>query len=84
MKVQPNHYDTVFWSSSLTASNEALFVHPILLELFVKSRRYEPGPSCWMIRYIDVTNARNSGRFSVKTPWNSGGIYHHHDRPLLL
>ena len=84
MRVKPNHYDTVSWSSSLTGSYETLYIHPRELELPVKDRMCDPGPSCFMVRYIDVDDARNSSRFSVKTPWNSGGMYQRHARNFSL
>ena len=43
-----------------------------------------PGPSCWMSSYIDVAAARNSSKFSVKTPWNYSIMYQRHARPLVL
>ena len=84
MRVNPNHHDTVLWSNSLTVSNEALYIHPRALELSTKDRMCNPDPSCWMVRYIDFSYAINSSRFSLKTPWTSGGMYWRHARPLLL
>ena len=43
-----------------------------------------PGPSCWLVRYIYVSDAGNSSNFSVNAPWNYGGMCNNHARPLSL
>ena len=83
-RVHPNHCYTVSWISYLTGSNEALYIHPRELELSMKARMCDPGPNCWMLRYIDVANIRNYSKLSMKPPHNSGGTYQNHVRTLLL
>ena len=84
MRFNPNHHDTVLWINSLTVSNEALYIHNRALELSTKDMMCNPDPSCWMVRYIDFSYAINSSRFSVKTLFNSGGMYYRHASHLLL
>ena len=74
MRVHTIHCDTVLWSSSLTVSNKALYIHIRALELSAKDMIYDPGPSCCIIGYIDVADARNYSNFFAKMPWNSGGM----------
>ena len=48
MRVQPNHWDNMLWTSSLNGSNEDLYIQPRALELYVKARMCDPSTSCWM------------------------------------
>ena len=54
------------------------------MELSVKAIICDPGPSYWMVRYIGVSDANNSSKFIVKTPWSYVGMYQLHARPLSL
>ena len=84
MRVQPNHWDNMLWTSSLNGSNEDLYIQPRALELYVKARMCYPGTSCCMESYIDVGDERNSRKFSVRTPWKYDGMYQRHTIPLSL
>ena len=75
IKFQTKHRDTVSWSSSLTRSNEAFYIHSRDLELSVKAMMCDTGPICWMVRYIYFADARNSSKFIMNVPWNSGRMY---------
>ena len=74
----------MLWGYSSTGSNEALCIHPRSLELSVKARMLDPCPSCWMVIYIDVSEASNARRFNVRTAFHSGGMYQRHSMTLLL
>ena len=84
MRVQPKNRDTMLWIYSLTGSNEALYIHPRALELYMKARVCDPGPICCMVRYIYVSAARNYSKFRMKTPCNSGVMYQIYARLLSL
>ena len=84
IRFYPSHSYTVSWISYLNVSNETLYIHPRALELSVKTGLCNPGPSCCMLRYIDVSDARNYSEFSVKTPWGCVGMYQLYARPFLL
>ena len=48
----------------------------------MKSIMCVPSPTCFMVSYMDVADANNSSSISAKTPWNFGGVFHHHESPL--
>ena len=83
MMVYPKHRATVSWVSSLAGSNEALCIHPRLLELSVKSSIWYPYPSCCMVMYIDVYEVSNFSMFNIRMPCNLGRMHHHHSMPLF-
>ena len=65
-------------------SNEALYVHPRATELSTKSETCVPDTNFWMVRYIEISDANNYMRLIVNKPLNYDGMYHRHERPLLL
>ena len=50
----------------------------------MKARMCVPRPNCWMVRNMDVSEANNPSRLSVKTPRNSDRMQQKHTRPLSL
>ena len=82
--VQYNHCNTISWPPLFTGSKDSLCIHRRALELSVKSRTWDPCPSCWISMQIENYEARNSSGFSVSKPCHLGGMYQLQVVSLLL
>ena len=61
-----------------------IFIYPRALEISVKSSMWDPCPGSWVVVYIDVGKANNSGTFNVREPCHIGWMRQRHAMTLLL
>ena len=76
--------DTSSCDYAFTGSKYALCIQPSVLEMSVNTKMCESCPSCRMVMYIDIVDARNSNRFSVSSLFHYYGSLHHHAKTLSL
>ena len=66
MMGHPNYLATVLLSSSLTGSNDAFYIHQRAPEIYTKTRMCVIGNFFCIVRYMDVAEANNYSRLTLK------------------
>ena len=64
-RVKPRQRDTASCDYAFIGSKYYLFIQQSALELSVDENICVPCPSCWIVIYIDIVDARNYNMFSV-------------------
>ena len=83
-RVQPSQQDTVSCDYTFTGSKYALCIHPSAMGLSVNANMCETCPSCRIVIYIDIADARNYNRFSVSFLCYSSVTIQRHAKPFFL
>ena len=75
---------TASWDSAFTGSQDALFIQPSALELYVNAKMCDPCTICRMAIQMVTAGTRNSRRFNVSFPCHAAGIPNCHAMPFSL